>query len=875
MTHVSIIIPARNAADTLAETLRSVSDQIFTNWEAIVVDDGSTDETADIVEQHANCDSRFRLVQQLGAGAGFARNKGIELARFDNLLFLDADDFILPAHLARLSDALTGDSQLDAVVCGWAHVTPAGEFVFEQRDGERGDLFRAHAQYCYSLIHTYLTRRSVVEQSGGFDPAFETCEDWDLFQRVARSGARFGRVSDVLAGYRMRAGSATSNVKNLLRDGFAVIRNGHGPDRRVKQAHPVYIDGLPAQELSMHAYGHACTCAGYLLGVGLNANFTLDPLPYPPPDEFRPIDAANAILVHAMVAAARPIAEWAAVWAGAQPELRTFLSALETRLGRRGFAQKTRLIADYLLQRSIGDGSVGTLTGATYVAADRLTNQLSGVSKFTRRVALSTLRVTPGLECAGFGLKRIRAARNPAAAENAQVRFEALFGKERDSWGYENSYETTKVRQTLDQLPDLSNGCALEIGCAEGHMTRQLAPRVKRLVSTDISTTALERAARHCEDIGNVEFRHQDFLTAPPGGPYDLIVCSEVLYYCKNHDALRQVARRLAASLRNGGYLLMTHANHVIDDPDSPGFDWGQAFGSKVIAQVFCETKGLTMLREAHAPLYQIHLLQRNNSGPRDPEIKMLTMADPLPEEIAVQARSGASWNLVILAYSRIASEGESGLNEYFDSQMQELHAQGYRTQSLETWKHARDYGVPIAGKALYVVFDEPSNALILKMQSVMASLRFTATCILTVDPVSGRLKFQTGDSGSHPLKWRQLRKLQADGIKFGVALDDNIWRSEHSLMDLRHLIKQARIIVSSEIAESVSLLRVPSDLYWNRRLQWIAGTCGFDFVISGRPGVATRADGLLALPTIAASVACSPADLLVRLSVRPVDGIA
>jgi len=803
-------------------------------------------------------------------GASRARNRGIELATFDHLLFLDADDIILPAHLARLSQMLLEDSQLDASVCGWAHVTPVGEFVFEQSEGEQGDLFRAHAQYCYSLIHTYLTRRSIVDEAGGFDPAFKTCEDWDLFQRVARLGARFGRVPEVLASYRMRADSATSDVTSLLRDGLTVLRNGHAPDERMAHPHPVYKNGLPADELPLHAYGHACTCAGYLLGVGLDATFTLDPLPDPPPATFRPIDAAHAIFVHAMVAAARPKVEWPFIWSQAQPNLKNFLVALETRLGRRGFARKTEQIANYFLRRSVGNITISVLQGAMHVATDRLTHQLTDKSKFLRRVVSSTFRSTAVLEKPGLVLKRLKSARRSATSEDSGARFETLFSGSSDPWQYDSAYEATKGKQTLELLPDVSDKIALEIGCAEGHMTRHIAARVKGLVATDISKTALERAAKDCQDIDNVEFRHLDFIKNSAAGQYDLIICSEVLYYCPNRAVLRQVARRLVASLCDGGYLLLTHANFVIDDPEHPGFDWGQPFGAKVIGEVFAQTEGLTMVREAHAPLYRIHLLRRKDQDRPLPEVEELAMPAMLTPEVDRDVYSGASWNFTIITYSAIASDSTAGGPNHFEDQMCELHRNGFKTRSFESWKNARDYAVPIAGRALHVVFNEPSYALISNVQPVLERLGFSGTCILTVDPVRGRLVLPAQDRRSDFFKWRDVRWLQAAGMNFGVQINDDIWHKGYSTLDLLRLITRSREIVSAELAVTTSLLRVPGNLLWTRRLQRIAGASGFEFALCGRTGIAGRSDRLLALPTIDASVSHSPRDLLEQLRSGP-----
>src|SRR6266508_5717575 len=100
---VSVIIPAHNAAATIAETLDSLCAQTYTDWEAIVVDDGSSDATASVVESYAARDARIQLIRQPQAGVSEARNAGVRLARFDWLLFHDFDDWILPEYVDRMT----------------------------------------------------------------------------------------------------------------------------------------------------------------------------------------------------------------------------------------------------------------------------------------------------------------------------------------------------------------------------------------------------------------------------------------------------------------------------------------------------------------------------------------------------------------------------------------------------------------------------------------------------------------------------------------------------------------------------------------------------------------------------------------------------
>lgn len=118
---VSIIIPAYNAGAFLAETLQSVLVQTCTDWEILVIDDGSTDNTADVASSFA--DSRLRLIRQPNAGVSRSRNKGLELAGGEYLLFLDADDLLTPEFLAIRVAALDNDPGI-GFAGGWVETFP-------------------------------------------------------------------------------------------------------------------------------------------------------------------------------------------------------------------------------------------------------------------------------------------------------------------------------------------------------------------------------------------------------------------------------------------------------------------------------------------------------------------------------------------------------------------------------------------------------------------------------------------------------------------------------------------------------------------------------------------------------------------------------
>jgi SAM-dependent methyltransferase len=213
--------------------------------------------------------------------------------------------------------------------------------------------------------------------------------------------------------------------------------------------------------------------------------------------------------------------------------------------------------------------------------------------------------------------------------------FEQIFAAAEDPWQYDSSYEQEKYEQTLAIIPCVRIKKALEIGCAEGRFTRQLSPRVESLTAADISQIALGRAAKRCSGLENVGFRLLDIVSDQLPGEKDLIVCSETLYYVGSLEALRKIARKIAAALAPGGYLVMAHSNVKVDEPHKTGFDWDFSFGAKVIGETFSATrpKKLRLLKEVRTPLYRVHLFQHSPyGGVEAPEIiEFDRQSEPLP----------------------------------------------------------------------------------------------------------------------------------------------------------------------------------------------------------------------------------------------------
>jgi peptidoglycan/xylan/chitin deacetylase (PgdA/CDA1 family)/GT2 family glycosyltransferase len=350
---VSVIIPAHNAAATIAETLDSLCAQTFVAWEAIVVDDGSTDATWEIAARYAARDARIRVLRQSHSGVSAARNAGVQAAHTDWLLFLDADDWILPAHLQRMSDMLATDPTLDAVHCGWARVASDGAVFDAQFCPHAEDLFPLFVRRCPFAIHACVVRRALVEAVGGFDPSLRIGEDWDLWRRLALAGARFGTVREVLAHYRMRPGSASHNSELFLVDSLRVLERGFAADPRVPNPLPAYAQGMPTEQLPSIALYLACWTAGLALGAGADARRLLDRVEVDGQIGIDPAVVARIIFETAPLATGHSPDAWPEIWSGLAERLDAFLSELEARSQEPRLARRCCLALERLiLERS-------------------------------------------------------------------------------------------------------------------------------------------------------------------------------------------------------------------------------------------------------------------------------------------------------------------------------------------------------------------------------------------------------------------------------------------------------------------------------------------------------------------------------------------
>lgn len=240
---VSVIIPTFNRAHILARAIASVLEQTDANLELIVVDDGSSDDTAALIKTFV--DPRLRYVQQpRNLGVSAARNRGIAEARGEWLAFLDSDDLWLPQKLERQFAALSG---VDCVAsyCGLLRIDGQNE----TRIPHRADGLNSGTKPWPSLLmdglwfsQTWLVPKRVIVAAGLFDERMSIWEDWDLFLRIALQGP-IHHLPEVLAHSMVSGDSLVGQHQNRPRS-LRILQEKHAAlfarDATIA-AHHVYL----------------------------------------------------------------------------------------------------------------------------------------------------------------------------------------------------------------------------------------------------------------------------------------------------------------------------------------------------------------------------------------------------------------------------------------------------------------------------------------------------------------------------------------------------------------------------------------------------------------------------------------------------------
>ena len=1173
---VSIITAALNASATIARTIESVRTQTHPDWELLVIDNGSKDDTAALVNTWNAQDGRIRLLHQPTKGVSHARNLGLRAAQSDWVLFLDADDTLLPNALRDLTQAAQAQPRLTAVHGAWERIDPNGEAVAVNRWPLTGDLFPFFAFTCVFAIHSCLVRRKALLDAGGFPTDLTTCEDWDLWQRVSRAGARFGYVDSLVARYHMRKGSASNSGRRLAEDGILVVRRAHGPDARLQPPTSYWRNGEHPEKLPAALFHMLAWCAGLVIGSGEDAVPLLDLVAGVQHGELEPSLIPECILPPILLPECRKPDAWPSLWPEVAPNLQAYLEALErhnripsfaarailycqrfiadqlpapttlvlgdfaaldidletplldlhlprsvqrlqcrlfvegealgrlelpvvdgrvsalvladavaahshwelierffkhhrypqlraiptgfgdlvlsgrrplaTRLRRRGrplhtaihqelgwvcvlqdlwnspnadrdtllygqlpLDQRAATIAvdDYEVMLEVSDpprsllsplaelqitATVGGATlcefkikpaqglvtsaalrtaiirsagknlyqitareallgralragkpnlrerlaeavsaGAATTAAD-LTDETAGErwpfatpdylkrlaatwafdgaakqdsllpahpfiahrpGQYHARRALLPGRVHPQLaalaeltgetvlspQCTGqvvpqpstLYLPDLRPGRREVDYDRgSRAAFEQLFKSTADPFCYSSAYERAKYELTLSLLPSGPIGRALELACAEGHFSLQLGRRVEQLVATDFSTTALQRAKRRCRHLPQVEFRELDFLTDPLESDFELIVCSEALYYTQTKPQLEQVLRKVASALRWHGYLLTTHAILACEHPLGYGFDWALPHGADGIDATLSQIDDLQLAREICTPLYRVQLWQKRSPDhhrvpatrtvleqlPAAPPTHLLPDVRLKAEQLPAQPSPGPNRPVPMLMYHRVAPSGAAALSRYrvtpaqFEQQLQALQRRGYYSISAQTWIDAQHNRTPLPGKPILLTFDDGYCDFYQHAFPLLHRYGFSAIVFLVADRIGDHNRWDAQYGEQVPLMpWWQIHELHAAGIEFGSHTCRHPFLTAHSPDAQAEELARSREVLVRELGHCDTLAYPYGD--HDDLTQHLAQACGYRFAVTCNDTLSNFDHDCLGLPRI------------------------
>ncbi|MEL6308793.1 MAG: glycosyltransferase family 2 protein [Chloroflexota bacterium] len=229
---VSIVIPAYNSADFITMTLDSCLAQTYPHVEIIVVDDGSTDNTVDVVRAYGD---KVCLIQQANQGPAIARNTGVDAAQGEFIQLCDSDDLLLPTKIERCVPLIQNKPEVALAFCQMIPVDEAGVVVsdtqpYPMEDSgffSNDDLFCKILRFNGSPIQTstWLIRKTALQAVGGLrgDSDLRGTEDWDVLLRLA-SAYEFAGIPEILVHYRHRSGALTQQPIKMAKGRLTTIR---------------------------------------------------------------------------------------------------------------------------------------------------------------------------------------------------------------------------------------------------------------------------------------------------------------------------------------------------------------------------------------------------------------------------------------------------------------------------------------------------------------------------------------------------------------------------------------------------------------------------------------------------------------------------
>jgi glycosyltransferase involved in cell wall biosynthesis len=256
---VSVVMAAKNYARFIGQAVRSVFAQTFADWELVIIDDGSTDDTSVMVKPFLG-DARVRCVRSDRLGQPRAKNLGMRLSRGEFVAYLDADDAWEPTKLAKQLDVMRERPEVGVCHTGRLLMDETGRVTSRDHEGAESpapsrsrlvELFLNNS-VCFSSV---MVRRAVFDQVGGFDPEFDLAIDYDLWLRVARHW-QFACVPEPLVLYRTGHGNLSKKLSDRVATAVSIMTR-HAFRRGLK-------DELPAGTVA-EGFASTCNTLGYVM----------------------------------------------------------------------------------------------------------------------------------------------------------------------------------------------------------------------------------------------------------------------------------------------------------------------------------------------------------------------------------------------------------------------------------------------------------------------------------------------------------------------------------------------------------------------------------------------------------------------------------
>ena len=213
-----------NSEKYLREAIDSVIDQTYTNWEIVIVNDGSTDGTEEIILDYIDQGISITYLKQENKGFGAARNKAIELAKGDWIAIIDHDDICMPNRLESQVNDIINNPKAKLLFGNSIHMNSSGDFInyhfdginptnFDLREGIAAENLLKHG--CFIDSETVIFNKKMANSIGGFNETYKHILDYEFFLRVAESYSLYCN-EEVLAKWRVHSNQATQNMGKIV-----------------------------------------------------------------------------------------------------------------------------------------------------------------------------------------------------------------------------------------------------------------------------------------------------------------------------------------------------------------------------------------------------------------------------------------------------------------------------------------------------------------------------------------------------------------------------------------------------------------------------------------------------------------------------------